>query len=115
MQAAALVFIWSTIIILPLVLLTGSGLPDIPLSRIVFHGVAQGFFSGFVATIAYGLAINRLGVPRAASFSVLVPVLATVLAVLWIGERPSALDAVALGIGTLGVAIVNGVFTRQTR
>ncbi len=112
MQAAALVFIWSTIIIAPFILLTGSGLPDIPLSRIAFHGTAQGIFSGFIATIAYGLAINRLGMSRAASFSVLVPVLATILAFFWIGERPSALDTVALAIGTIGVAIVNGVFPR---
>lgn len=112
MQAAALIFVWSTILLVPLIAFTGSGLPDVPLTTIAFHATAQGVFSGFVATIAYGLAINRLGVPRAASFSVLVPVLATVLAVVWIGERPSALDTVALTIGTLGVTIVNGVFSR---
>ena len=77
--------------------------------------VAQGVLTGLVATIAYGLAINRLGVPRAASFSVLVPVIATVLAFFWIGEVPSVLDGVALAVGTLGVAVVNGVLRRPRR
>lgn len=110
-QAAAVVFVWSTLLCVPLVFLTGTGLTQVSGSALMFHIGAQGILSGFAATIAYGLAINRLGVPRASSFSVLVPVLATVLAFFWLGERPSVLDGIALGIGTLGVAIVNGVFT----
>lgn len=108
MQAAAVVFAWSTLLLVPLVLLKGSALGQLSLASLVFHVTAQGVLTGCVATIAYGLAINRLGVPRAASFSVLVPVLATLLAVVWIGETPSLIDSIALGVGTLGVAIVNG-------
>ena len=111
MQAASVVFVWSTIMLIPAILLTGSGIGDLPLSGLLFHIIAQGVLSGFLATIAYGLAIDRLGVPRAASFSVLVPVLATVMALFWIGEEPSLLDALALGIGTLGVAVVNGAIS----
>jgi len=110
-QAAAVVFAWSTIMLIPLALMHGTMLPTLPTGSLLFHILAQGVLSGFVATIAYGLAIGRLGVPRAASFSVLVPVLATILAVVWIGEMPSALDAVALCIGTLGVAVINGVLS----
>lgn len=109
MQAGAVVFLWSTLMLIPALFLTGSGIGALAPSALGFHVVAQGLLSGFLATIAYGLAIDRLGVPRAASFSVLVPVLATVMAILWIGEEPSLLDIVALGIGTLGVAVVNGV------
>jgi len=110
MQAAAVVFAWSTLLLIPLILVRGTALTDLPVSSLLFHIMTQGLLSGFIATIAYGIAINRLGVPRAASFSVLVPVLATALAVVLLGERPSALDSVALAMGTLGVAVVNGVF-----
>ncbi len=110
-QAAAVVFAWSTLLLVPVILATGSALPGLPPATLAFHIAAQGILSGFVATIAYGLAITRLGTARAASFSVLVPVLATAMAVVWLGERPSVLDAVALGIGTLGVAMVNGALS----
>jgi len=111
MQAAAVVFAWSTLLLVPVVLLGGTGLTDLPPSSLLFHATTQGVLSGLVATIAYGLAINRLGVPRAASFSVLVPVLATTMAVFWIGETPSLLDGIALAIGTSGVAVINGVIS----
>jgi len=114
MQAAAVVFAWSTLLLLPVAVVGGTGMGALPLPSLAFHLVAQGVLTGLVATIAYGLAINRLGVPRAASFSVLVPVIATVLAFFWIGETPSVLDGVALAIGTLGVAAVNGVLRRPT-
>ena len=107
-QAAALVFAWSTLLLLPAALVADSGLWRLPAPSLAFHVVAQGLLSGFAATVAYGMAIERLGVARAASFSVLVPVLATGLAWLWLSETPSALDAVALALGTLGVAMVNG-------
>ncbi len=108
-EAAAVVFVWSSLMLIPAIFVAGSGLGQLSVSALGFHIIAQGILSGFVATIAYGVAIDRLGVPRAASFSVLVPVLATVMAFLWIGEEPSLLDIVALAIGTLGVAVVNGV------
>ncbi len=107
--AAAVIFAWSAFLLLPALMLGGSALGGLSLSVLAFHGVTQGLLSGFIATIAYGIAIDRLGVARAASFSVLVPVLATVMALFWLGETPSVLDAVALGIGTLGVAVINGV------
>jgi len=110
-EAAAVVFAWSALLLVPLALWSGTGLMRLPLPSLLFHITAQGILSGFVATIAFGLAINRLGAPRAASFSVLVPVLATLLAVFWLGETPSPLDGIALAIGTLGVAVVNGVVT----
>lgn len=110
-EAAAVVFAWSTLALLPFILFYGTDLPNVPAPTLLFHAGVQGVLSGCVATIAYGLAITRLGVPRAASFSVLVPVLATLLAVFWLGEHPSMLDVLALGIGTLGVAVVNGVIS----
>jgi len=112
MQGAGIVFAWSTLLMLPVALAGGTGLAAVPVSALAFHLTVQGVLTGLVATVAYGLAIDRLGVPRAASFSVLVPVLATVLAVFWLGETPSVLDGVALVIGTLGVAVVNGVLRR---
>ncbi len=108
LQATALVSLYSTVLLLPALYVAGSSLGGRSAGALVFHLTAQGLLSGFVATLAYALAIKRLGASTAASFSVLVPVLATVFAFFWLGEIPSGLDAFALGIGSAGVAIVTG-------
>lgn len=113
MQGAGIVFAWSTLLMLPVAAIGGTGMGAVPLSSLAFHFLVQGVLTGLVATVAYGLAIDRLGTARASSFSVLVPVLATVLAFFWLGEAPSVLDGLALAIGTLGVAAVNGVLPRR--
>lgn len=114
-EATAFVCFYSTLLVLPVLAFTGSALSEVSLSSLAFHITAQGILSGFVAAVAYGLAIDRLGMAPAAAFSVLVPVMATVVAYFWMGEVPSALDCFALGVGTLGVAIVNGLIRLPRR
>ena len=77
--------------------------------QILFNVFAQGFLSGFVAVILYTIAIARLGAARAASFSVLMPVTGALFAWAWLGEQPLSGDWLALVLGTLGVAVVNGL------
>lgn len=83
------------------------------LGTIGFHALSQGVFSGFLATILYARAIDGLGSARASSFSVLVPVLATLIGYLWLNERPGGFELLALCAATIGVALVNGVFRRN--
>lgn len=85
--------------------------PYFPLTweQIAFNGMAQGVLSGFLATILYTSAIARIGATRTASFSVLMPMLATAIAYFWLDEVPAPIDLGALAIGTAGFAIVNGV------
>ena len=54
--------------------------------------------------------IQSLGPPRAASFSALGPGLAAVIAYLWLGEVPTALDTIALILASLGVTFANRAF-----
>lgn len=115
LEGAAYVCTLSTLLVVPLVLLAGSTLHDVSWEMIGFHVMAQGVASGVIATVAYGVAIARLGVARSAASGVMVPVLATVIAYLWLRETPATLDVIALSFGTLGVAIVNGLFRKRQK
>lgn len=109
-QAAGLVCLYSTVVVGALLLWLGSSLSRMSWQVIAFHGVVQGLLAGAVATIAFGFAIQRLGPPRASSFSALVPGLAAVIGYLWLGEVPSGLDMIALASASLGVAFANRAF-----
>jgi drug/metabolite transporter (DMT)-like permease len=107
-EGAAWVCTASTIIIVMAKLITGGVLLPLTIEQLVFHAFAQGFLSGFVAVILYTTAIERIGPARAASFSVLMPVLGVMFAWIWLGETPSGSNMIALLLGTAGVAVVNG-------
>ena len=113
LEAAGLVCVYSTLALAVAIPMVGSSLTGLDWELVAFHATTQGLLSGAVATIAYGLAIERLGRCRASSFSALVPGLAALIAYLWLRETPSALDIVALAFASLGVAFVNEVFLRR--
>ena len=111
-QGAAWVCTASSGMIIAIKLAMGDvGAAFLPMTQqqILFNVFAQGFLSGFVAVILYTIAIARLGAPRAASFSVLMPVTGALFAWAWLGEQPLGGDWLALVLGTLGVAVVNGL------
>lgn len=108
-EGAAWVCTASTVIILVIKLLLGTELLPLTTEQLVFNAIAQGFLSGFIAVILYTTAIGKLGTARAASFSVLIPILASFFAWVWLDETPSTYNLIALILGTLGVAVINGV------
>jgi len=112
-QAAAWVCVASTLLILLIKMIKGSELLPLTMEQFIFNAFAQGFLSGFVAVLAYTIAIERLGIAKAASFTVLVPVLASMFAWVWLGETPTAFNVMALLLGTMGVAVINGLFLNQ--
>lgn len=112
-EGAAWVCTASTIIILLSKLCIGGALLPLKTDQLVFHAFAQGFLSGFVAVILYTTAIERLGPARAASFSVLMPVLGVMFAWIWLNESPSGSNMIALLLGTAGVAVVNGLVSKS--
>ncbi|HZH52537.1 MAG TPA: DMT family transporter [Microvirga sp.] len=113
-QAAALVGIWSVVLLLPLggpalvVALTG-GLAG----AVVLQAFLQGFVSGVLGIVLYGFAIDRLGASRAAALSPLGPVLAAAIAVPVLGEIPGAAAVAGLAAVTLGVVLASGVLSRH--
>ena len=114
-EGAAWVCTASTVIILIIKLISGDALLPLTREQILFNAFAQGFVSGFVAVLLYTTAIGRLGAARAASYSVLMPVLGSLFAWLWLHEQPSLLNLVALSLGTAGVAVINGLFSLKRR
>lgn len=114
-QGAAWVSVASTIIILVIKLVSDTELLPLTTDQLVFNGLAQGFLSGFVAVLLYTTAIGRLGTARAASFSVLMPTLGSFFAWVWLGETPSSFNLLALFLGTLGVAVINGMIRKSPK
>lgn len=109
-QGAAWVSVASTIVILLVKLTTGSELFPLTMDQFVFNAISQGLISGFAAVLLYTIAIGRLGPVRSASFSVLLPILGSLFAWVWLGEAPSSFSLFTLALGTIGVGVINGVF-----
>jgi drug/metabolite transporter (DMT)-like permease len=76
--------------------------PRAATAAVVFLGV----FPTALATIAWSYALVRIPAPQAASFLYLVPPIAVVIAVVWLGEPISARAVVGGMLAMLGVAIV---------
>jgi drug/metabolite transporter (DMT)-like permease len=114
LQAAALVGLWSVLILVPL------GAPALAgaISRglagpIVLQAVIQGLMSGVLGIVLYGLAIDRLGASRAAAISPLGPVLATLIAVPVLGEIPDIWAVIGIIAAALGVVLASGIVRKQ--
>lgn len=82
---------------------------------LAFHALTQGLLAGVAAVLAYGVAIRGLGVVRASALIALVPVTAALMATLLLGERPGALDWVAVVLASLGVAAATGALPIRAR
>jgi drug/metabolite transporter (DMT)-like permease len=73
----------------------------------VLAAVYLGLLPGAVAYIAWSYALARYPTSRAATFLYLVPPVATLIAVIWLGERPSAAALVGGALTLGGVILVN--------
>lgn len=105
LQAAALVCLWSSAVYLPLYALSGvSRLDAAPWAELLLQAFYQGVLVSGVSILAYNRAIAIIGPGAAASISSLVPVAATLLAFLVLGEVPTPVSAAAVA------CIVAGAF-----
>ena len=105
-QGAAIVSLYSALLVVPWYLWStptpmwhaGSG-------ELLWQILWQGVLIGCVAFIALNQAIARLGAERSSALVALVPVLAAVLAFLFLGEVPSATEIAAFVVISAGVSI----------
>ncbi|CUK14211.1 putative inner membrane transporter YedA [Ruegeria denitrificans] len=63
-------------------------------------------FPGLLATLIWVLLLDRVGATRAATFHFLNPVFGVTIAALLLGEKLGPMDAVGVGITTLGILAV---------
>jgi drug/metabolite transporter (DMT)-like permease len=112
--ATGLVAAWSTLIALPLALVTGvEPLLAAGAHTIVTQLLLQGVMSGLVAILAFSLAVRKLGASRAAALSSLTLAAAALLAVPVLGEVPDTPTLVGIAVTLAGVVLASGVLARR--
>jgi drug/metabolite transporter (DMT)-like permease len=112
-QASALIAIWSFLINLALAFAFGTSLMEVPLPEIGLQALSQGLLSGLAATVAYGIAIQRLGGTQAATFTAITPVLATIGGGVLLGEQIGVAEIAAAIVTGIGVALSTGILSRR--
>jgi drug/metabolite transporter (DMT)-like permease len=106
---AGIVAAWSTILLLPLVLIEGAdSLFAIRTDVLINAVVTQGLLTGIVALICYGAAVRILGSSRAALLAALPPAIAAVLAIPLLGEVPSVITVIGIVLAVAGVSLATG-------
>jgi len=106
-QALALVTMPSALIFLPLwYFFLPSGIANTEISIVLFQAVFQGLGPGFLAVILFALAAMHLGPTLTAGFSAVVPAMAALLAIPVLGEVPSPLEWVGIGLVTVGLSLL---------
>jgi drug/metabolite transporter (DMT)-like permease len=72
-----------------------------------------GVFPTALGYVTYAYAFSRMPASRAVSFLYLIPVIAYLIAWVWLGEVPAALSVVGGGVALSGVVIVNTLGKRR--
>lgn len=107
-QAAAVIAFWSALLAVMVWALTQKGgLWQTPPTHLVVQLFWQGILAGAVGMWVYGVAIGRIGAANAAATGALVPGLAAAGGWLVLGEVPSTLGLVGIGLTVAGVALAN--------
>ena len=109
--ATAVVSVLSAAVVIPAFLVFGTfeRLAALDLATLVTQIVVQGVFSGVLAVVAYGKAVEHLGASRAALFPALVPAAALIAGMPITGEMPTATEWSGAALASLGLAIAMGV------
>jgi len=106
MQGAAMVSLYSTIIVVPYYLWSAPGtLARVAPGELLWQVLWQGVLIGCVALIALNHAITRLGPERSSALVASVPVLTAILALVFLGEIPSTTEIAAFIAISAGVSI----------
>jgi len=105
-QGAAIVSLYSALVVVPLCLWSAAATFDeVSSAELVWQVLWQGIFIGCVAVIALNQAVARLGAERSSALVAAVPVLSAALALAFLGEIPSATELTAFVLISAGVSI----------
>jgi drug/metabolite transporter (DMT)-like permease len=106
LQGAAIVTLYSALIVVPWHLWSASGaLWQAAPFELLWQVLWQGVLIGCVALVALNHAIARLGPERSIALVALVPALSAVLGLLFLGEIPSSAEIAAILAISAGVSI----------
>ncbi|MBT2304873.1 DMT family transporter [Variovorax paradoxus] len=111
-EAAAFVNGWSSILLVPLVLIAGvPRLLTAPWSDVALQAVGQGVVAGVLGLVAYTVAIARLGPARASLSTALVPVM-TALGGSWVlNEQLTVPTLWVMALIAPGIVIAGGALS----
>ena len=87
---------------------TDNRLLEVRLTDLVGQAFYQGVVAAAVSLALFGRSITLLGASKAAAFVALVPVMAALMAIPAIGEWPTSIDWLAIGVITVGVYLASG-------
>jgi drug/metabolite transporter (DMT)-like permease len=104
-QGAAIVSLYSALIVIPWYFATSAALWRMPPAELLWQAAWQGCLIGFVALIALNHAISRLGPERCTALVAFVPVATALLGMLFLGEVPSLAEIMAFLAITAGVSV----------
>lgn len=109
LHAAAISAVGSMILYLPVfIVLPGGTLAAAPWSDVALQAVVQGVLTAIISLLLYGRAVSILGASSGAAFAALCPAMTAVLGIPILGEWPTVLDWVAVGLISAGVYSVSG-------
>jgi drug/metabolite transporter (DMT)-like permease len=113
LHAPAIAAVASLVLYVPIYLyFRGERLLAAPVSDLVVQGVYQGVLTAVVSLVLYSLGVARLGATSAGAFVAFGPVVAALLAIVMLGERPRVSDWIGIGVITLGVLLASGTFQK---
>lgn len=105
-QAAAIVSVYSGLVVVPYYLcFAAPKVAAIAPADLLWQALWQGLLIGCVSLIALNHAIHRLGAERSSALIAAVPVLSAILALVFLGEVPSAAETAAFFAISAGVLI----------
>ncbi len=114
-EATGIVGFWSTLALAPAALVWEQGLSALGPAALAAQVVLHGVVSGVVSVAAFAAGVRALGAARAAAFSALVPVLATLGGALILRETVAPSSAAAIALAACGVYLVNRAATGPLR
>jgi drug/metabolite transporter (DMT)-like permease len=109
LHAAAIAAIVSLLVYFPLYLtFIDHRLLEVSATDLVGQAFYQGVVTAVVSLALFGRSVMLLGASKAAAFVALAPVMAALMAIPALGEWPTSIDWLAIGMITAGVYLASG-------
>lgn len=113
LHVTAAVCVWSAILFMPLyIFLLPHNISPENMNEAIFQALYQGIVNSILALLCYNRAIKLLGATTSSAFLPLIPVLATLEAIPYLGETPIPLEWLGIALASGGVLLSTGIVSR---